>query len=392
VSLRVGSLFSGIGGFDLGLERAGGFHTAWFCEQDEFCQHVLAQHWPGVPCYPDITDLRGAEVEPVDVLCGGFPCQDLSYAGAGAGLAGARSGLWSEYARLIGELRPRYVVVENVSALLARGLGVVLGDLATLGMDCEWGCIRAADVGAPHLRDRVWLVAYPSRDVPGGSTPAGSNGERAGESSATSMAYHDQERREWRPRVFGPGWWRELTDCGWWQPEPRVRGVDDGLSAGLDGSGLSASDQRRPAEELRLVRQALDAQAVLDWPAGGSRQVFEAEVLRQGVPAERPGQSNDDEQADDAGPVGEVPQGGVRAMRSDGAAARPSSGPGPHQQRSVEPRDVVRAVPQPPPLSVGAMNRPARLRSLGNALVPAIATWIGERIIDYERGVESLAA
>jgi DNA (cytosine-5)-methyltransferase 1 len=158
--LTVGSLFSGIGGFDLGLERTGGFTTSWFCEQDPFCQRVLAKHWPGVPCHPDITALR--HPEPVDVLCGGFPCQDLSYAGAGAGLAGARSGLWSEYARLVGELGPRYVVVENVSALLARGLGTVLADLAALGYDAEWDCIPASAVGAPHQRDRVWLVAYPS--------------------------------------------------------------------------------------------------------------------------------------------------------------------------------------------------------------------------------------
>jgi hypothetical protein len=124
--LSVGSLFSGIGGFDLGLERAGGFRTDWFCEQDEFCRAVLAKHWPGVPRFVDIQRIgRGRDFEPrpVDVLCGGFPCQDISVAGTGAGLAGARSGLWSDYARLIGELGPSYVVVENVSALLARGLG-----------------------------------------------------------------------------------------------------------------------------------------------------------------------------------------------------------------------------------------------------------------------------
>lgn len=158
---RVGSLFSGIGGFDLGLERTGGFETAWFCEQDPFCQNVLADHWPGIPIHPDITTLKGAAVAPIDVLCGGFPCQDISSAGTRAGLAGARSGLWSEYARLVGELRPRYVLVENVSDLLVRGLGVVLGDLAALGYDAEWDCIPASAVGAPHQRDRVWLVAYP---------------------------------------------------------------------------------------------------------------------------------------------------------------------------------------------------------------------------------------
>src|SRR5690242_1615839 len=101
--MNVGSLFSGIGGFDLGLERAG-MRTVWFCEQDEFCQRVLARHWPGVPCYPDVTELRGADVQPVDVLCGGFPCQDISSAGRKVGIRGERSGLWSEYARLIDEL------------------------------------------------------------------------------------------------------------------------------------------------------------------------------------------------------------------------------------------------------------------------------------------------
>lgn len=177
--MRVGSLFSGIGGFDLGLERAG-FTTAWFCEADEFCQRVLAHHWPAVPCYPDIKELRGDEVEPVDVLCGGFPCQDLSVAGKQAGIEGARSGLWSEYARLVGELRPRYVVVENVAALRykRRGFGRVLGDLASLGYDTEWHCIPACAVGAPHERDRIWLIAYPA--VPGHAHPLVADPERLG--------------------------------------------------------------------------------------------------------------------------------------------------------------------------------------------------------------------
>lgn len=187
--MNVGSLFSGIGGFDLGLERAG-MRTVWFCEQDEFCQRVIAKHWPRVPCYPDVRELRGADLEPVDVLCGGFPCQDISVAGRGAGIAGERSGLWSEYARLVGELRPRYVLVENVSALLARGLGRVLGDLAESGYDAEWDCLPAAAFGAPHLRDRLWLVAYPSgarrRQITGGAL--GDEGE-----DAWWAAWHDHE-------------------------------------------------------------------------------------------------------------------------------------------------------------------------------------------------------
>jgi DNA (cytosine-5)-methyltransferase 1 len=160
--MTVGSLFAGIGGFDLGFERAG-FDITWQVEIDPWARAVLAKHWPHVHRHDDIRTAGAHNLETVDVLCGGFPCQDISLAGKGAGLGeGTRSGLWSEYARLIRELRPRYGVVENVSALLARGLGRVVGDLAACGYDAEWDCIPAAAVGAPHRRDRLWLVAYPS--------------------------------------------------------------------------------------------------------------------------------------------------------------------------------------------------------------------------------------
>ena len=155
--MRVLDLFSGIGGFSLGLERAG-MKTVAFVEREPFCQKVLAKHWPEVPIYDDVKTYRGDEHE-CDVVCGGFPCQDISFAGRGAGLAGERSGLWSEMARIISVARPRYVIVENVSALLSRGLGTVLGDLAEIGYDTEWHCIPASYVGAPHRRDRVWVVA-----------------------------------------------------------------------------------------------------------------------------------------------------------------------------------------------------------------------------------------
>ena len=164
--LRVLDLFSGIGGFSLGLERTGGFETAAFCEIEAFPRKVLAKHWPDVPCYDDVRTLTAerlaADGVGVDVICGGFPCQDISTAGNGAGLAGERSGLWSEIARLVGELAPQFVIVENVAALLSRGLGDVLGDLAALGYDAEWHCIPASAIGAPHRRDRVWIVAHPS--------------------------------------------------------------------------------------------------------------------------------------------------------------------------------------------------------------------------------------
>ena len=156
-------LFSGIGAFSLGLERAG-FRTLAFCEVDPFCRRVLAKHWPEVPCYDDVRSLTAERLRAdgisVDAICGGFPCQDISVAGRGVGIGGERSGLWSEFVRIIGEVGPRYVLVENVAALLGRGLGTVLGDLAALGFDAEWHCIPASAVGAPHRRDRVWIIAH----------------------------------------------------------------------------------------------------------------------------------------------------------------------------------------------------------------------------------------
>lgn len=164
--MNVLDLFAGIGGFALGLERAG-MRAVAFCELDPYCRAVLAKHWPGVPCYDDVRTLTAdrlrADRIAVDVVCGGFPCQDISSAGKGAGIDGSRSGLWSEFARIVGELRPRFVIVENVAALLARGLDRVLGDMASLGFDAEWHCIPACAVGAPHFRNRVWIIAADAR-------------------------------------------------------------------------------------------------------------------------------------------------------------------------------------------------------------------------------------
>jgi DNA (cytosine-5)-methyltransferase 1 len=166
MKFKVLDIFSGIGGFSLGLERTGGFETVAFCEIDPYCRRVLAKHWPGVPCYEDVRELTAerlaADGIAVDVIAGGFPCQDISEAGLRTGLQGARSGLWREYSRLVGELRPRFVIVENVSELLRNGLGDVLGDLAKVGYDAEWHSIPALAVGADHIRERIWIVAYPN--------------------------------------------------------------------------------------------------------------------------------------------------------------------------------------------------------------------------------------
>ena len=157
--MTFGSLFAGIGGFDLGFERAG-MACRWQVEIDEYASRVLRKHWPAVHRERDIRECGGHNLERVDIICGGFPCQDISYAGRGAGLEGERSGLFFEAVRVVRELRPRCVVLENVAALLTRGLDTVLGTLAEIGYDAEWHCIPAAAVGAPHIRDRVFVLAY----------------------------------------------------------------------------------------------------------------------------------------------------------------------------------------------------------------------------------------
>lgn len=159
----VGSLFAGIGGIELGLERTGGFETVWQVEKDDFCQKVLSKHWPNVKRFKDVEQVGSKQLDSVDLICGGFPCQDISTAGKQEGIEGERSGLWSEFARIIREIRPRYALIENVAALRYKqgGLGVVLRDLAEIGYDAEWHCITAWSVGAPHERDRVFVIAYP---------------------------------------------------------------------------------------------------------------------------------------------------------------------------------------------------------------------------------------
>jgi DNA (cytosine-5)-methyltransferase 1 len=342
--LTVGGLFSGIGGIELGLERAG-MQILWHAESDEFCQHILSERWPGVPCFPDVRDLvadtngAGSEarssnglrgvardvpgqparpsaqssggalpvpVPYVDVLCGGFPCQDISLAGAGAGIReGTRSGLWYEFARLIRELRPRYVIVENVSALLARGLDVVLGDLAACGYDAEWDCIPASAVGAPHRRDRVWIVAYPRRERGESRGGSGDVVRAAGQAEGQGL----QRQRGWRAAV-------DSSTGG-----AAVPNMADAHREGPQGYGRE--------HQLRALGEEVEA----------------------------------------------------RGSRGDGRAPAIGRGSSPEGPWAVEP-DVGR-------VADGVPARVDRLRSLGNAVVPQIAEWIGSRIVAYEAEVTS---
>jgi DNA (cytosine-5)-methyltransferase 1 len=221
MSLTFVSLFAGIGGFDLGFERAG-MVCKWQVEIDDYANKVLAKHWPNVHRERDIRGCGKHNLEPVDVICGGFPCQDISYAGLGAGLDGERSGLFFEAIRLVCELRPRIVVLENVAALLTRGLDRVLGTLASIGFDAEWESLPASAFGLYHERDRVFVVAY----SPG----------------AVSSVF-GQSRSEWRSqiksrRLASSASARRMERAGdRLEGEPNVaclvHGVPDGLGRGL---------------------------------------------------------------------------------------------------------------------------------------------------------------
>jgi DNA (cytosine-5)-methyltransferase 1 len=226
--LFYGSLFSGIGGIDIGFDRAG-LKCAWQVEIDKFARKVLDNHWPEVPKHEDI---RTFEPTYVDVVCGGFPCQDISVAGRGKGLAGERSGLWREMLRVVRTIRPRYIVIENVAALLVRGLDTVLWDIASLGYDAEWSTVSACSLGAPHTRDRLFIVAYRNekrrRSLRFGN-------ERQNGMGARLNAWQAAPRGKWRDLEC---WTRQVMETGNGITTAAERsGMDDGVSHRLDRLG-----------------------------------------------------------------------------------------------------------------------------------------------------------
>ena len=253
--MNVLDLFSGIGGFSLGLERAG-MKTVAFCEVDKKCQQVLKKHWPGVPIFDDVSTLKGEDIEEtVDVICGGFPCQDISLAGKGAGLEGKRSGLWSEFKRLIEEIKPKYAIIENVSALRSRGLDQVLREISEIGYDAEWHCITASSVGAPHRRDRIWILAYPNS---AGRRESNQEMERGSSEQLDSSSVQSSQdvsnanltrlERWLSDGIASSQGWEESSDgcstersVGWrrgrngeWTSEPSVGRVVDGFPGRVD--------------------------------------------------------------------------------------------------------------------------------------------------------------
>ena len=330
----VGSLFAGIGGFDLGFERAG-FEVVWQVEIDEWARKVLAKNFPKAERYADIRECGIHNLKRVDVIVGGFPCQDISNAGLRAGIGGARSGLWGEMLRIVRELQPRFVLVENVAALLGRGMGRVLGDLAAIGYDAEWEIVSATDVGAPHLRERVWILAYPQseRRTGGGmqrdAIDVETCGERKGETirvCSGEYALADSSRVGWNA-------WR----------------CDDGG----DERPVTAAGGEFPGEipdTLRCGCGALRARGLV-------------RVCEQLGPAETPAHSK-------CAGVQEPVAAGRSSEAGEGIVARPC----------LAERDWWAVEPNVGRVAHGVPHRVDRLRGLGNAVVRQIPEMYARRI------------
>ncbi len=235
--LTVGSLFAGIGGIEKGLEDTGGFVTKWQVELDDYTNKVLEKHWPAVTKHRDVRTFPPPIESPwlgqqwkakwgVDLICGGFPCQDISACNYRAkGLDGKRSGLWFQFARIIRTLRPKYVIAENVPAITFRGLNRVLCDLAASGYDAEWNTLSAKQFGAPQQRDRLFIVAYPASErlktdaIFGGCTPQTASQEQA------------SRIRLWPGRIESGG---TLPDRVRWCPDSKLCRMVDGVPDRLD--------------------------------------------------------------------------------------------------------------------------------------------------------------
>lgn len=287
--LRVLDLFSGIGAYALGVERAG-MKVVAFCEIEEFPRKILRKHWPDVPIYEDVRTLTADVLQrdgiAVDVVIGGWPCQDISPAGTGLGLDGARSGLWSEVARILGDVRPRLAILENSSNLLSldggKWFGAVLGDLASVGFDAEWHCLPAAAFDAPHIRDRLWIVGTLAdaarHGEPRQSAAPGSERQRIGaRGQSQALADADSDTRRGRHSGDRSGQIAEPESGGFsladsnciapvgsaiarrerhsWEPEPDVGRVAPGDAFTVDR--LHALGNCNPPIIIQTIAEAI---------------------------------------------------------------------------------------------------------------------------------------
>lgn len=359
--LALGSLFSGIGGLELGLEcalRDGGFDvdTVFQCEADPWCRGILARHWPSALRFNDVRAVGAHNAPRVDLLCGGSPCQDLSLAGKRAGLEGERSGLWSEQARTIRELRPAIAVWENVPgarspvrvggvAVAQPAIATVLGDLSALGYDAVWFTVRAADVGAPHVRERVFVVGWRVGDAAGARREGGAGDRGEGEGRVSGVAagadsdiVADPRRIDGDGRAHG----HEGRESHGPAPRRDEGSGDDQRGRGGEAAGVGLADPR--SEGLEGQRQLHSEDARGPRRQGRSARARGRRSAQPGLGGDAPG----------------LPR------RVDLAAHRWPVGPGEAQPEG-----------EPPRVTTERRERRQRLKALGNAVVPQVAYVVG---------------
>jgi DNA (cytosine-5)-methyltransferase 1 len=382
-------LFSGIGGFVLGAYWAGfKFDYHFFSEIDPYCIDLYRKRFPEAIALGDIKEIKGKELVNEYgkgwIVSGGFPCQDISTAGKGAGLEGSRSGLWYEYARLIGELCPDFAVMENVGALTFRGLDSVLGSLAEIGYDAEWQDIRASDVGAPHRRERIWIVAYPNSLHNAGKSESESKLNRATkfirssgngmESRAVLANVSDSNGEGIRDESERTQGRRVCVQTG-----GETKSVNDGEEGVVADSKISCERGLSKREEEEYARSIFSSKDVADSSSKGLQE-SRSEILsgkgrgEEGIESLRSGEIlADSENEGDVWGNGELESAKVQMREHRGSPEN-----GGREWWATEP-DVGR-------VANGIPHRVDRLKGLGNSIVPQIAYLIFKEIRGfYER-------
>jgi site-specific DNA-cytosine methylase len=381
--LRVLSLFAGIGGFDLGLERTGGFSTVAFCEIEPFAQRVLKKHWPHVHCFDDVRKLTGADIGPVDVICGGYPCQPFSTAGKRQGKEDDRH-LWPEFMRLVVELRPTWVIGENVAGHISMGLDDVLADLEAEGYACRTFVVPACAVGASHRRDRVWTVAHRNgkcwasvrgqREDAKGESFGGQNDRGRSRQDAERQVSNGGARKNTGDVAHAIGGRRQgqgqplnasdQAPGGKGQADEFINGgqrgerrVEPGMGRGFDGfpawlhgfdltisqnlvAEYGAKSKTNADQILRTLRLSVREKAD-QWSAGGPLCVSPEAVLLAYL------RELEIRESDEGGLSLEGAQNAemrVRGVRWESQSASAPCGPGPHKQHAEERPDSVQTL------------------------------------------------
>ena len=336
---KVLDLFSGIGGFSLGLQNTGGFETVAFCEIEPFCHKVLKKHWQDVPIYNDIKELnydtlQADGIEPT-VITGGFPCQDISVAGEQKGIIGERSSLWSEYARLIEDVRPTWAIIENVPTLRSKGLTLVLQNLSEIGYNAEWHCIPCSAIGGLHRRDRIWIIAYPmenSRCTLGQrSFIEGENEDEVGEGNANQYQRSSSTSRDDR-RTQETEEDKETSLRGTVsESEVSNRTISNSMCKGLEGSKQDANHSGQSEEGNEVTSRSASKSSGI---RGEPKHIITREQIERFAQYAK-------------------------------------------TQWTTEPKlDRV---------AYGIPNRVHRLKGIGNAVVPQIPQFLGESILNFEK-------